>query len=135
MKEEICLVDSCTTNTILREIKYFQNLIKSKGNVITIAGRDAVIVGSGRATLILPMDTQLVIEDALLYPDSTCTLLSYKDIRRDGFHVETHNDNNDEYLFITKNNGYIKQVPAKFLQYHQDCITHTSSPYNMMHIR
>jgi peptide/histidine transporter 3/4 len=135
MEEEIYLVDICTTNTILREIKYFQNLIKSKGNVITIAGRDAVIVGSGRATLILPMDTQLVIEDALLYPDSTCTLLSYKDIRRDGFHVETHNDNNDEYLFITKNNGYIKQVPAKFLQYHQDCITHTSSPYNMMHIR
>jgi hypothetical protein len=23
--EELCLVDSCTTNTILRELKYFQN--------------------------------------------------------------------------------------------------------------
>ena len=101
MEEEICLVDSCTTNTILREIKYFQTLKKSKGNVTTIAGRDAVIISSGRATIILPMGTQIVVEDALLYPDSTHTLLSYKDIHRQGFHVETHSDNKDEYLFIT----------------------------------
>src|SRR5437763_1318658 len=26
MEEEVCLVDSCTTNTILRESTYFQNL-------------------------------------------------------------------------------------------------------------
>ena len=81
MEEEICLVDSCTTNTILREIKYFHTLTKSKGNVTTIAGRDAIIVGSGKATIILPMGTQIDLEDALLYPDSTRTLLSYKDIR------------------------------------------------------
>jgi hypothetical protein len=55
MEEELCLVDSCTTNTILRELKYFQTLKKSKGNVTTIAGRDAIIVGSGRATIVLPM--------------------------------------------------------------------------------
>jgi len=71
MEEELCLVDSATTNTILREIKYFQTLTKSKGKVTTIVGRDAVIVGSGRAIIILPMGTQLIIEDALLYPDST----------------------------------------------------------------
>ena len=113
MEEELCLVDSATTNTILREIKYFQTLTKSKGKVMTIAGRDAVIVGSGRAIIILPMGTLLVIEDALLYPDSTRTLLSYKDIRRNGFHIETHNDNKDEYLFITKNDGYNKQLLEK----------------------
>ena len=82
MEEEICLVDSCTTNTILREIKYFQTLTKREGNVLTIAGRDAMIVGSGRATIILPMGTQIVIEEALLYSDSTRTLLSYRDIRK-----------------------------------------------------
>ena len=113
MEEELCLVDSATTNTILREIKYFQTLTKSKGKVMTIAGRDAVIVGSGRAIIILPMGTQLVIEDALLYPDSTRTLLSYKDIRRNCFPIETHNDNKDEYLFITKNDGYNKQLLEK----------------------
>jgi hypothetical protein len=82
-------VDNCTINAILREIKYFQNLTKSKGNVTIIICRDIMIVGSDWATLILPMGTQLIILDALLYPDSTCTLLSYKDIRRNGFHVET----------------------------------------------
>jgi hypothetical protein len=78
MEEQICLVDNFTTNTILKEIKYFQTLNKSKRNVTTIANCDAVIVGSGRATLILPTCTQLLIEDALMYPDSTCTLLIYK---------------------------------------------------------
>ena len=82
MEEEICLVDSCTTNTILRKIKYFQTLTKREGNFLTIAGRDAMIVGSGRATIILPMGTQIVIEEALLYSDSTRTLLSYRDIRK-----------------------------------------------------
>jgi hypothetical protein len=51
MEEELCLVDSCTTNSILRETKYFQTLTKRTGNVLTIAGRDATIVGSGRATI------------------------------------------------------------------------------------
>ena len=46
-EEEICLVDSCTTNYILREIKYFQTLEKREGNIMTIAGQDALIVGSG----------------------------------------------------------------------------------------
>ena len=44
-EEELCLVDSCTTNYILREIKYFQTLKKRDGKVLTIAGSDAVIVG------------------------------------------------------------------------------------------
>jgi hypothetical protein len=48
-----------------------------------------------------------------LYPDSTRTLLSYKDTRRNGFHIETHNDNKGEYLFITKNDGYTKQLLEK----------------------
>ena len=102
MDEEICLVDSCTTNTILRKIKYFQTLTKREGNFLTIAGRDAMIVGSGRATIILPMGTQIVIEKALLYPDSTRTLLSYRDIRKNEFHVETHEESKEEYLLFTK---------------------------------
>jgi hypothetical protein len=65
-------------------------------------------------------------------PNQLIPLLSYKDIRRNGFHVETHNDNKDEYLFITKNDGYIKQVLENFLQYHQDYIIHTSNPYNIV---
>ena len=79
--------------TLLREIKYFQTLKKREGNVMTIAGRDALIVGSGRATITLPMGTQITIDDALLYPNSARTLLSFRDIYNNGFHVETHQNN------------------------------------------
>ena len=108
MEEELCLVDSGTTNSILRETKYFQTLTKKQGNVLIIAGRDATIVGTGRATIVLPMGTHITIEDALLYPDSKLTLLSYRDIRQNGFHIETGDDNNEEFLLITKDNGYGK---------------------------
>ena len=90
---------------MLREIKYFQTLTKREGNVLTIAGRDATIVGSGRATIVLPMGTHITIEEALLYPDATRTLLSYKDIRCNGIHVETHEENKEEFLLSTKDNG------------------------------
>ena len=56
-----------------------------------------MIIGFGKATLIFPMGTQLTIEDTLLHPNSNNTLLSYKNIRHKGFHMETDNDNNNEY--------------------------------------
>jgi hypothetical protein len=86
MEEEMCLVDSCTTNTILREIIYFQTLTKRTGNILIVAGRDASIVGSETATIILPMGTQVTIENVLLYPNSTHTLLSYRDICKNELH-------------------------------------------------
>jgi hypothetical protein len=108
MEEEMCLVDICTTITILREIKYFQILTKRLGNILTIVGHDACIVGSGKATIILPMSTQVTIENALLYPDSTRTLLSYRDICENGLHIVIHEENNEESLLTTKTNrdGY-----------------------------
>jgi hypothetical protein len=100
MEEEMCLVDSCTTNSILREIKYFQTLTRRSKNVLTIAGRDAMIVGSGRVTITFLNGTQVTIEDALLYPDSTCTLISFIDIRKSGLHVCTHEDNKRSFSLL-----------------------------------
>jgi peptide/histidine transporter 3/4 len=107
---EIFLVDSGTTNTILRETRYFQALAKKSGNVMTIARSNAHIVGTGSATLVLPMGTQIFVKDALLYPDSKRTLLSFKDIRANGFHAETEIEHGTEYLLITKFDGYQKRV-------------------------
>jgi hypothetical protein len=59
------------------------------------------------------MGTQLTIEDALLYPDSTRTLLSYRDIRKNGLHVETHEEHKEEFLLLVKNTGYGKQILEK----------------------
>jgi hypothetical protein len=110
MEEKMCFVDSCTTNSVLREIKYFQTLTRRSGNVLTIAGRDAMIVGSGRATITFSNGTQVTIEDALLYPNSTHTLISFRDIQKSGLHVHTHEDNKGEFLLITKSFGYDHDV-------------------------
>ena len=68
---------------------------------------------SESATLLLPMDTQIFVKDALLYPDSKRILPSFKDIRSNGFHIETEIEQGTEYLLITKFNGYQKQVVEK----------------------
>jgi hypothetical protein len=104
MDEEICLVDSYTTNIILREAKYFQTL-KMMENILTIAGRDACIVGSGKTTIIFLMGTQVTIKNTLLYPNSTRTLLSYRDVCKNELHIVTHEENNEESLIITETNG------------------------------
>jgi hypothetical protein len=110
---KICLVDSGTTNTIPRETRYFQTLTKKNENIVTIAGSNAHIVGTRSATLVLPMGTQIFVKDASLYPMSKHTLLSFKDIRVNGFHVETEIEQGAEYLLITKFDGYQKQVVEK----------------------
>ena len=107
---EICLVDSGTTNTILRETRCFHTLTKKSGNIMTIARNNAHIVGTESATLVLPMSTQIFVKDALLYPDSKRILLSFKDIHSNGFHVETEIEQCTEYLLITKFDGYRKKI-------------------------
>jgi hypothetical protein len=120
MKEEMCLVYSCTINSILRENKYFQTLTKRMENILTIAGHDACIVGSGRANIILPIGTQVTIKNILLYPDSTHTLLSYTNIRKNESHIVTHEENNEKSLLISKSNGDTRE----YVSYHLNCTTH-----------
>jgi hypothetical protein len=50
------------------------------------------------------MGMQVTIKNVLLYPDSTHTLLSYRDIHKNGLHVITHEENNDEFIHIFKKN-------------------------------
>jgi len=62
---DMCLLDSATTHTILREKKYFSNLVMKMEYVNTISGSTKLIKGSGRATLLLPGGTILTIDNAL----------------------------------------------------------------------
>lgn len=101
-KEEPCLVNSAATNTILRETCYFQTLRKRTENLITIARSNGRIVGSEQAIVVLPNNTRIFIEEAFLYPGAQCTLLTFKDIRQNGYHVTTACEGRAKFLYITE---------------------------------
>ncbi|BBN67664.1 Disease resistance protein CC-NBS-LRR class family [Prunus dulcis] len=99
--KDICLADSATTHTILQDRKYFSKLMLTKAKVTTISGPANLIEGSGIAQIMLPNGTILSIPDALYSSNSRRNLLSFKDIRLNGYHVETKKEENMEYLCIT----------------------------------
>ena len=107
---DACLVDCATTHTILRDKKYFSNLTLVSFNVQTISGPVYLIKGSGRDTIILPYDTKFQIDDALYSNKFNRNLLSFKDIHRNGYRIETMNHDRNEYLLITKQKQISEQL-------------------------
>ncbi|KAB2074939.1 hypothetical protein ES319_A07G185100v1 [Gossypium barbadense] len=86
-------------------------------HVNTISGSSKLIKGSGRAIILLPKDTKFVIDDALYSTKSQRNLLSFKDIRLNGYHIETMHKKNIEYLYITKvecGNKYVLEMLLTF---------------------
>ncbi|GAV64649.1 hypothetical protein CFOL_v3_08167, partial [Cephalotus follicularis] len=84
-----------------------------KANVGTIYGTSDLIEGSGMANFVLSNGTQMLITDALYLTKSRRNLLSFKDIRRNGYHIEIINENGKEYLYITGNAFGRKQILEK----------------------
>ncbi|GJT93225.1 disease resistance CC-NBS-LRR class family protein [Tanacetum coccineum] len=99
--EDICLVDSATTHTILKKEKYFSHMNLHESNVSTISGSAKLIKGSGIANILLPGGTQFKFDNALFSPMSQRNLLSFKDIRKNGYHIETVSEGHIECLHIT----------------------------------
>ena len=98
---DACLVNCATTHMILRDKKYFSTFTLAQSNVHTISSPVDLIKGSEKATIILPKGTKFQIEDALYSNKSSRNLLSFKDIRRNGYPIETMNHDENEYLLIT----------------------------------
>ena len=100
----------------MRDKKYFSNFTLAQSNVHTISGPVNLINGSGKATIILPKGTKLQIEDALYSNKSSRNLLSFKDIRRNGYHIETMNHDANEYLLtasiISGQKCILEQLPS-----------------------
>jgi hypothetical protein len=75
-----------------------------------------MIVGSDRATIAFHNGTQVMIEDGLLYPDSTRTLINFRDIPKSKLYVCTYEDSKDEFILITKSSGYghkvLERIPS-----------------------
>ena len=110
---ELCLIDSATTHTILKNPLFFMNLQMAKTSVNTISGTSNLIEGSGRASILLPKGTRIYVKDVLYSSNSQRNLLSLKDIRLNGYHMETMNENDIEYLFLTSFKTGQKQVLEK----------------------
>ena len=110
------VVDSGTSHTILRDKRFFIHLTHKVANITTIAGTASLIEGYGHANILLPKGTHLEIEDALYSPSSNRSLLSFKDIRLNDFHIETMGEGSKEFLQIYKitqgNKKVFETIPA-----------------------
>ena len=100
-EDDVCLADYATTHTIIRDKRYFLKLILIKANVSTISGTTNLVEGKGRANIMLPNGTRFHINDVLYSSKSKRNLLSFKDIRKNGYHIKIMNEDNVEYLYIT----------------------------------
>ena len=113
---DACLADCATTHTILPDKKYFSTFTLAQSNVHTISSPVDLIKGSRRATIILPKGIKFQIEDALYSNKSSTNLLSFKYIRRNGYHIETMNHDENEYLLITSiisgQKSILEQLPS-----------------------
>ena len=108
---DACHIDCATTHTISRDEKYFSNITLVPFNVQTLSGPVDLIKGYGRATIVMSNGTKFQIDDALYSNKSNQNLLSFKDIHRNGYHIETMSHNGNEYLLITD--------PKSFLLWHE----------------
>ena len=110
---DICLADCATTHSILQKKKYFSQLTLAPSNVTTISGLVNLIDCSGKATIILPGGTIVHLQDALYSTQSKRNLLSFKDIRLNGYHLETMSDDTSEFLLITATHDGTKCILEK----------------------
>ena len=87
-----------------------------KANVSTISGTTTNLVeGFRRANIMLLNGTRFHINNALYSSKSRKNLLSFKDIRRNEYHIETMDENNVEYLYITSIISSQKLIMEKLL--------------------
>ena len=72
-----------------------------KANVSTISGTTNLVEGSRKENIILSNETRFHINDALYANKSIRNLLNFKYIYRNVYHIETMNEDNVKYLYIT----------------------------------
>ena len=112
-KEDVCLLDSITTHSILRDKNYFSSMTLRKVNFHSISGPIEMIDDFRNATIMLPNGTTLHIDDALLSTKTKRNLLGFKDIRHNGYHLETIIEYDIDCLCIISYKIGIKTIHEK----------------------
>ena len=97
----MCLADYATTHTILRDKRHFLDLTLTNVNVSTISETANLIEGFRKENIMLQNGTRLHINNALYFSICTRNLLSFKDIHKNGYQIETMNEGNTKRLYIT----------------------------------
>ena len=87
LKNDVCLANYATTHTILRDKRYSLELTLIKPNVSTISSTTNLVEDCRRANIVLLNGTRFHINDALYSRKSKRNLLSFKDIRINGYHI------------------------------------------------
>lgn len=107
---DCCIVDSGASHLILQDKAYFEEVTPHKGKVTTIMGQHQLEEGYGPAILILPRGTTIQLSSAIYAPNATQNLLSFKDIRENGFHIQTSSKDLEEHLHIISKTPHGTQI-------------------------
>ena len=129
---DLCIADSGATHTILKSKKYFSGLKLTKGTIDTISGPTNLIEGVGKANLVLPNGTQLLIENALFSPKSKRNLLSFRNIYHNGYDTQSRTIGNNKNLNIINDNHVLEKLPMLHSGLHY---THINVPQAHMAAR
>ncbi|GJV63667.1 retrovirus-related pol polyprotein from transposon TNT 1-94 [Tanacetum coccineum] len=108
---ELCIADSGATHSILKSKKYFFELKPTKGTIDTTSGPTNLIDGVGKANVVLPNGTQLLIENALFSLKSKRNLLSFRNIYHNGYDTRSRTIGNKKYLNIINENQIFEKLP------------------------
>ena len=112
-KENDCLLDSASTHIIFCSRDFFLSMTLRKAHVHTISGPLPIIDNLRNATIVLPNGTILHIEDTFLSSRSKRNMLNFKDVRCNGYHIETIYKQNKEYIGITSYKIGLKTIYEK----------------------
>ncbi|GJZ63406.1 disease resistance CC-NBS-LRR class family protein [Tanacetum coccineum] len=129
---ELCIADSGAIHTVLKSKKYFFELKPTKGTIDTISGPTNLIDEVGKANVVLPNGTQLLIENALFSLKSKRNLLSFRNIYHNGYDTRSRTIGNKKYLHIINENQVFEKLPMLHSGLHY---THINVPQAHMTVK
>ena len=105
--QELALLDSATTHTILRDFLYFSFTGSDADawevcQMQTIAGGRDFKFCEGQATIVLPGGATLLIANAMFAPSASRSLISFKDMQANDIHTTTIVKINKEALLLQR---------------------------------